>query len=423
MPLQLSGMDALLKDFYEGAVREQLNNEIPLFRLLSESDRPWSGRRVTYPAHTGRNVGVGSRTEGATLPTGGSQEHQQVIVTATYFYARGRISGQTMAAGKHAFAEALSSEMDGLVNDAKVDLGRQCWGTGDGRLAQFGATATADASAITLFNRFAESGQPGARYLNQSQNITVGTVANPSASTDTYVVSSISISQNPATTTDTVQVTGSLAAGTSESTSFVFNQGAGGCGVEAMGLQGIIDDFTTTNMWGSNAFFGSALFSVNRATVQRWNAIILENSQTKRIIDSTLIQSAFDQIDIETGMEPNLIMGHHGVVRQFLDSVASDRRYVTSGTPAFDGGFRSLSYNGVQVEVDRFAPYNNLLVMNRSALRKFILKPIGFADQDGAILSRVANTDDWDFWLSTYFNISVDGNMKSMCFIRDIEQD
>lgn len=420
MALTLSNYDALLKDAYEGGVREQLNNEVPLFKLLDESDRAWSGRRVVYPAHTTRNSGVGSRTEGATLPTGGNQGHELVVVTATYFYARGRISGQTMAAGKHAFAEALAVEMDGLVNDAKVDLGRQTWGTGDGRIAQVGAASSG--TAVSLYNRFFEPGQPGARYLSQEQLVDFGLVATPTSLGTGVTVKSISISSNPATTVDVVQVSGTYA-GVSQCETFVFNRAAGGAGVECLGVRAIVDVFTESNIWGSNAYYGSAIYGINRALVSAWNATILGNSQTARIIDSNLMQIAFDRINEDTGDDPDIIMGHHSVIRAFLDSVSSDRRYVASGAPKYDAGFSGLSYNGVQLEYDRMAPYNELLVAKKAALKKFTLKPMGFADKDGAILSRVDGQDNWDFWMCTYFNLGVDGNMKSLLMIRDIKTD
>lgn len=419
MALTMSNYDALLKDMYEGAVREQLNNEVPLFKLLEESDRPVSGRRAVYPAHTTRNSGVGSRAENTTLPSAGQQGHSLVVVTATYFYARGRISGQAIAAGKHAFAEALSNEMDGVVKDAKVDLGRQCWGTGDGRLAQIGVSATVDASQILVFNRFAEPSQPGGRYINQNMNIELGTVADSDARGGPVIVTAIQISSVPATTTDTLVTSGSFAI-LSACTDYVFNEGAGGVGIEMLGLEAIVDVFSTDNRWNTTAFASATLLGIDRSTVDRWNAIVLENSGTSRIIDGNLVQQMFDEIHIESGMEPSLIMGHHSVVRAFLDSVASDRRYQTS---KFDSGMSALSYNGVQLERDRSAPYNTLFVGVKETLKKFTLKPISFADKDGAILSRVSDLDMWEFWLCHYGNLTVDGPMKSLGMIRDIRTD
>ncbi len=418
MALTLSTYDALLKDLYEGGVREQLNNDVPALKHFEETDRAWSGRRVVWPVHTGRNSGVGSRTEGATLPTAGEQAHSLSVVTATYFYARGQVSGQTIAAGKNAFVEALSSEMDGLMMDAKVEISRQLWGTGDGRLAQIGADG-ASASALSVYNRYAEPQQPGARFISANQVLDAGSVAASTQDFSSQTVISVSISQNPATTTDTVTISNS-ALTVSQCDTYLFNRGAGGAGVEALGIQALVDVYTESNMWGSNAFYGATIQGINRSTVGAWNALVLGNSGTTRLIDSNLMQTAFDRIHTESGEDANLIFGQHDVVRAFLDSVAGDRRYQTT---KFDAGVSSLSYNGVPIERDRQAPYNTLLVAKRETLRKFTLKPIGFADNDGAILSRVSNQDNWEFFLSTYFNLGVDGNMKSLLFIRDIRVD
>lgn len=419
MALTLSTYDALLKDLYEGGVREQLNNDVPCLKHFEETDRAWSGRRVVWPVHTGRNSGVGSRGEGATLPTAGEQAHSLSIVTATYFYARGQVSGQTIAAGKNAFVEALSSEMDGLMMDAKVEMSRQLWGTGDGRLAQVAADALCSTS-ITVYNRYAEPQQPGARFISANQLIDGGSVASPTQDFSSQTVISVSISQNPATTTDTITVSNSALPAISQCDTYIFNRGAGGAGVESLGIQALVDVYTESNMWGSNAFYGTTIQGIARNTVTAWNALVLGNSGVTRLVDSNLMQTSFDRIHTESGEDADLIFGQHDVVRAFLDSVAGDRRYQTT---KFDAGVSSLSYNGVPIERDRQAPYNCLLVAKRSALRKFTLKPIGFADNDGSILSRVSNQDNWEFFLSTYFNLGVDGNMKSLLFIRDIKVD
>lgn len=418
MALNLSQADALLKEFYEGGVREQLNNDIPAFKILDENDKSWSGRRVVFPLHSGRNSGVGARTENATLPTAGNQSYLTEIVSATYQYGRGQISGPTLAAGKHAFAEALASEMDGITKDLTVDLGRQVWGTGDGRLAQIGADG-ASASALSVYNRFFEPGQPGARYIAAGMVLDAGSVAAPTQDFSSQAVITVNLSQNPATTTDTVTISNS-ALTVSQCDTYLFNRGAGGAGVECLGFQALVDVYTEANYWGSNAFYGSAILGMNRDANDVLDCIVMGNSGVARIIDGNLVQTMFDQIHIETGEEPDFIWGHHSVLRAFLDSVAADRRYQSN---KFDAGVSSLSYNGVALHRDRLAPYNNLLVGKKAALKKFTLSPVGFANKDGAILSRVSNTDAYEFYVSTYFNLGIDGNFKSLGFIRDIKTD
>ncbi len=421
MPLLMTDFDEVLKDAY-GNIAEQLNNEVPLLNILSENERSWSGRRQVYPAHTARNQrGVGSRPEAGNLPVAGAQSHELVIVTASYFYSRIRLSGPVIKAGKHAFSDAISNEMEGVMRDAKNDISRQCFGDGLGRMAQIGCATTA--STLFVFNRFFEPGQPGARYILESARIDLGTVASPSGQGVNLVVTRVAQSSNPAITVDTVTINTSYT-DASQCETFVFNNGAGGCGVESLGLLAIVDQFTEGNIWFSNAYFGSAILGIARQTVGAWNANILGNSLTNRVIDTLLLQTAFDRINEESGELPDLLMGHHSVVRAVLDSAAADRRYVTSaGAPRYDAGYSSLSYNGVEIKVDRHAPYNTLLVAKRSTLKKSILSPFQWEDRDGALFSRVADQDNWDAFLSMYWNISVDGPMKSLAFIRDIRTD
>ena len=67
----LATVDAILKEFYDGGIRYQLNNEVMMYKNLSENDKPWSGRRVIFPVHLVRNSGVGARAEQGILPTAG----------------------------------------------------------------------------------------------------------------------------------------------------------------------------------------------------------------------------------------------------------------------------------------------------------------------------------------------------------------
>jgi len=418
MVQNLTNFDQVLKEFYEGAIRETVNNEVVAFKMLDESDRKWAGRTVLFPVHTGRNPGVGARPEGGTLPGAGNQSYQESKITATYQYGRIQVSGQVLEAGKNAFAAAMETEMRGVTRDLINDLGRQTWGTGDGRMAQVGADA-ASSTAVLLFNRFAEPGQPGGRYLFQNQVLDFGDVAGPTSDGSSQTVISVALSANPGVTTDTLTISAS-SLDLSQSDTFVFNRGAGGSSVEMMGIQGLVDVFTESNMWGSNAFFGSALQNINRAAVTNWNSIVLGNSGVERLVDGNLMQTAFDRIAAEAGVDPDIIWGHHDTVRAFLDSVASDRRY---STPEFNTGMSSLTYNGVPLVRDRQAVFNSLLVMKKDAIKMFTLSDFKFADADGAVLSRVLNQDAFEGFIRAYKNLGFNDDPKKCLMIRDIKVD
>lgn len=419
MAQNMSNYDAVLKEFVEGAVRETVNNEVPLLKMLEESDREWSGRYVRYPFRTSRNSGVGSRSDGGTLPTAGQQGYTNSQVSASYLYARFEISGPTIRSGKHAFADALSSEMNHLVGDLKNELGRQTWGTGDGRLAEIAASSTAATGSVvvTLSNRFAQPGEPGARYISVGMQTEGGTIAVTTNAWSSQTISAVTVSTNPATTTDTITL-GDSACAFSGTNHYVFVEDAGGVGVEMNGLLGLIDDVSAPNWWGTG--FISSVQGINRSTVGAFNAIVMGNSGTERFVTSNLMQQAFDKIQIQSGEKPDIIMGHHDTVRAFLDHVSADRRYMSKN---FDAGMSDLSYNGVDIVADRQAPYNCLVVFKRSVIRKFTLLPVGFADDDGAILSRVANQDSYEGYLRHYGNLGIDGNPKALLRIQDIKVD
>lgn len=418
MAQNLTNFDAVLKDFYDEPLRSTINNEVVAFKILDEADREWSGRRVIFPFKSGRSPAVGARAEGGTLPTQSQQGYAQSIVSATYQYGVIQISGQVLEAGKNAFVASLESEIKGLADDLVNDLSRQCWTYGDGRMAQVGAAA-ASASTITVYNRFFEPGQNGAKYLYEGQRIDVGTVANPVALCSSQVISALSISQNPATTVDTITVTASSLNG-SQCESYLFNRGAGGAGIELMGIQGLLDVYTQANIFGSNAFAGATVQNISRVTVSNWNSIVLANSGVARIVDGHLMQTAFDRVSAESGVEPDTIWGHHDVLRAFLESVAGDRRYTT---PDFNAGMSKLTYNGVPLVKDRHAPYNTLLVFKRDVLKMFTLSDFKWADEDGSILSRVGGEDAYNAFYRCYKQLGINDFPKKACFIRDIQTD
>ena len=81
MPQTISGWDAVLKEFYQDAAVSQIENKTRLLKSFGEMDAPTAdGRRIVFPMHIGRNVGVMSSVEGATLPTAGRQNFVDVHI-------------------------------------------------------------------------------------------------------------------------------------------------------------------------------------------------------------------------------------------------------------------------------------------------------------------------------------------------------
>jgi hypothetical protein len=163
--------DAVLKNFYLGPIREQLNQRAILmfasedegepdsstgeniaFRGLSrESERvEFAGRQWIIPAHKSRNEGVGAIDEGGTIPVAGQQgwvdlqdslRHNLGAIELTRYAIR--LSNRNPGA----FIRLLEGETKGLVRDLRKDVNRQAWGSQTGTLA----TVTADgANTVTV---------------------------------------------------------------------------------------------------------------------------------------------------------------------------------------------------------------------------------------------------------------------------------
>jgi hypothetical protein len=414
--MNLSQYDPLLKEFYEGALRETLNNEVLMLKHAEKSSRKWSGRRVIFPIHLGRNVGVGARAEAAVLPTAGYQQNYDSIISAAYVYGRIEFTGQTFAAGKNAFAEAMALEMDGVKTDLMVDVGRQVWGDQLGTLAQVATLTTASDTYLTVHNQFAKPGQPGSRHLSVGQTIQIGKLYATAAFATGAVISTLTESDNSGTTVDTITFTADISAAISAS--MILYNGAA-MGIELMGVRGIVDDVTKANVYGrTGGYIGNdTLQNINRDTYRRWNAQVLENCGTARILDSYLMQKGFDKIKRATGKKPSLLIGEIDVMTAFWDSVKDDRRFATKG---FDAGQDSVTFNGISIVQDVSAPYNELYLIPEGCLAWYVLRDFEFADDDGRIIKPIANYDKWEAFIRAYANLGAE-NVNGCCKIADIK--
>jgi hypothetical protein len=141
MAATLATIDSYLKEVYQGRIREQLNEEIVALKRITRSGsgvtNEVGGKYVTFPIHTRRNSGIGSRFESEALPTPGQQGHAAARVGLKYAYGGVQLTGQAISLSDtdaKAFAKALDNEVEGLKNDLKKDMNRQVYGSGNGAI-------------------------------------------------------------------------------------------------------------------------------------------------------------------------------------------------------------------------------------------------------------------------------------------------
>lgn len=386
MPASLSTFDAALKEDYHGPITEQLNNNNVWAAQLETDTENFQGRRWVAPLHTGRNVGVGARAENGTLPTAGNQAFKDIFGPIRQNYCRIQLSTVVIAASQKdrgSFVRAMDAEMKGAVADAARNVCRQSWGTSNGVLATCGTTTastTVVLAAATTNNQL--------RWLGDFVGglIDIGTVATPTSVASARTLVSLN------TGAKTMVISG--AAVTTSGSNFIFPASAGGASsnsglpgdgqIELTGIQTMVDDTAVCHTIdpATNAFWKS----------QKYTAVgaITENALVKAINDT----------EIASNDTPDLLIGSAGVMRAFSALFYTLKRFndpvtlkggykATSVSAALSGGAGSTSQ---AITWARDCPDGYLYGFNTKSFKRYQLQDWEWLNDDGAVLSRVANT-------------------------------
>lgn len=391
MALSKTTAEGILKERYLPVVREQLNSKTMLLNQIERSSRNVEGLEVVQSLHIGRNPGIGARKELEQLPDPGNQSYVKSRTDLKYNYARSAVSGPLMKATRTdvgSWVRAVASEQRGMVTDLRNDVNRQLFGTSDGVIAQLADTASS--TTVTLH---ADATTVQARQIHEGMKVDIGTVANPTLKAQGRTVTSVNVAAK------TFVISGSAI--DAAATDFVFVSGNGGSGAdqrEITGLQTIIGNTGT-------------LHGVDSSTYSAWKSTVDDNSGTPRAATEGLFQTVLDEIDAVSGGEDvDLIVTSSGVMRNFYNQLASRRQIVNENR--IQGGFKAVSIVTTRGETnfvqDKDCPQGTAFLLDTDHLTFNEASDWEFMDDDGSILSRLANTDAYEFTLYKYAELTTD---------------
>lgn len=389
MSLTLANADAALKEDYQPAMREQLNNSVKFLSQIERNSRDVEGRRAVLSLHVRRNQGVGARADGGTLPSAGNQAYAEERVSLRFNYGRIQISGPTLRAMKSdegSFVRALDSETKGVVTDLRRDVNRQLFGTSDGVIAAAGVTA---ASTTVVLGAAVSAVQK--RQLEVGMFIDIGTVATPTSVASNREILSA--------TSTTIVIAG--AAVTTAITDRIFRTGNGGSGASQKELTGIQSIVAATG----------ALFNVDPATQPVWASFVSSNAGVLRTPTENLFASLMHNVSIAGGEDNlDLFWTSDGVHRAFANNLTAEKRF--PNTLDMKGGYKGLAIaaggNEVALMWDRDAPNNTAFGVSTSHLMQHEMSDWEFMDDDGAVLSRVSGQDAYEATLFKYHELTTD---------------
>lgn len=403
MPATLATIESYLKEVYQGRIREQLNDEIVALKRITRSGagvtNEVGGKYVTFPIHTRRNSGIGSRFESEALPTPGRQGHAAARVGLKYAYGGVQLTGQAISLSDtdaKAFAKALDNEVEGLKNDLKKDMNRQIYGNGNGAIgvatgANTGATVpVADARLFQI-------------------GMVVDTQTGTTVDNTNLVVASVSLTPGSNTVTFTTSPGTALA-----SADIIVRAGSGiraGGTKELTGLAAIVSD-------------SGVLYNVDPSTEPEWRASVSANGGTPRALSEALMIRMTDDIRTKGG-STTLILQSLGVRRAYFNLLSQLRQ--TVNTQEFTGGFSGLAFTTdrgeIPVVADVDAPLNTQWYINEDALTYYRDEEWHFLDKDGSMWKQVRDANgDYDAYYARmveYHELGTD-RRNSHGVIRDL---
>jgi len=378
--------DAILKDYYLGPVREQLNQKAVLLFASSSGGAPdtskgekasfrgiandsegveFAGRQWVVSNHVSRNEGVGARAEGGTIPVAGQQGWEDLKDTLAHNLGAIEITRYAIRLSERnpgAFLRLLEAETKGMANDIRKDVSRQGYGNGTGTLA----AVTADgANTVTV---------------DTVQYLRVGMWIDLINSTNDAVLASNRKITQIVEATKVVTYDGADVAATTDHRLCR----TGSWKKEINGLGNLIDDTGTIHGVDSTA-----------AANWWWKSTVKDGGNA--VLSEDLAQQVMDSVGRSGNGEVEIMITTRGVRRRYVNTLKSQKRFNDNESVVLHGGFKAVMLNEMPLVYDDDAPKCKLWFLNLDALMWVYLngkEGWDWVDDDGAILTRKADRSD-----------------------------
>jgi len=410
MALDFSAASAALKDDYQPAIREQLNNSIMLLQQIETNTDDVEGTEAVLSLHTGRNSGIGARAESGTLPTAGSQAYTTARIPVKFNYGRIQVTGpiiEAMKSNRGSFTRAIDSESKGIVSDLKRDINRQCYTPNSGVIATVVSVAT---TTVTL----GTEAEVRRLEVGNSYDFFDGDFA--VEANGPHVLASVDVSAKTATFADDVS------ADAVDAGDWIVNAGVtmGGAAItskatedatqEIHGLEDIVADATAT-AGTSDGQAAVWLHGISGSASSVWNSTVtaVGAAPTDSVFEETM-----DDVYLTSGEDIDLIITSHKASRAYAATLKSQKRFANSVD--LKGGFKALTVQTGRGEVALYPERDCLddvaFLLNTSALTHWVMSDWAFMDRDGSVLNRVANTDAYEATLYKYHEVGTDARNR-----------
>lgn len=375
---------AMLKNFYEGPIKDQLNEDTPILRGIEKQTKGWSGLQVVRPLRVRRNQGIGATTDGGTLPAIGVQGTTSANISSKFNYLRFGVTGpmiKASASDRGSFVRAASYELEMGYKDLQNDVNRQVSWNGIGTLARVNSNAAATTS-LSIKGR--EDGNAALRFVDVNLVFDIYSGSTLVASGITVTATSGSVNATTATLTLSAPVTCSA-------NDILVRSGA--YNNEIQGLLYSLDGGTST------------IYAVDRSTYQAYQGNELDLSGGQLTLDS--LQRGYNLALYRGGAKLSAHYTDFDSLRMYQKLLTPDKRYVN--TTKGDGGFSNkdqsyMEFNGIPVVADKDCP-NRWFMLDPGTWKNYVLAEMEFADETGSMYIAQVSADQFEVRIRYFTNM------------------
>lgn len=336
------------------------------------------------------NESGGAINEEESFRTIDAEDYQQWKVVPKVVVWPIQFSGLVAAAaqgGEESFANLVVDALDRARDRLLSDENRQFFGYGQGTL---GAPAQSVSAACTILT------VDSVQYFRRNMVIDIYSGANLSVSgvRVTYVDRVNNIISTQQTLGSVVDTTCQIVKQNIRASS------PSADGKEMMGLRGIVDDGTDITTFQN----------LNVSNIYEWRSRRIDASAAN--LTSDLLQRLIDDVGIldPDGEEPDMLIMHRRQRRKYLDLVVPQKRYADGD---MDTGFKKLSFNGMDLFLDKDCQVDTVYAIRKDKIRKFELEPLGMGRHEGSdVFLRLVNQDVFQAYWRHYCNFGTSSRLS-----------
>lgn len=391
-PTTMTELNDLAKDFYSDVYVKLQNTETPLKNQFARLEgATFTGRKWIFGVKT--SVGGGASNAGAnkTLPPADEGKYDQGEATLVRTYVRMALDGLAIEVTKKqagSYRPAIAEVMSDRAEALDLEVNRQLYSAGDGKLCTIQATAASATQAVEK-DYGVTNGGPGAKHIYEGDKLALYDAGGTLIGRRT--VSSVDQSASPNTVTlDSTITSSAITNYFTKSTDDDDNKTAG----EANGLLVSVKS--------------SGTFQAIPAT-GRWKATVDSNSGTLRDISDSLVMKMIATIREKSRKVPNLVVTTPGIQLKYSEIFLPLRRIDGQGAQ-LKGGYKPVAFvqhggGSIPLLVDSDCPASRMFFISTEAFRLADLVGSDWADLDGATFDRVTDKDAIEGYMRKYWQL------------------